>query len=221
MEEKQLCYVVMPFSGTSTLDELGWKSVFDKIFKHTFEVLGLECIRSEVRAGSILQNVISNIHRADIVLADLTDNKPNVLYELGIAHSITKKVVMVTQRINEVPSDLKPYGIVTYKADPSNEEMRRFQKDIMEARKKVYDLRTQSSPVFQILGENLHTLEGIIRNPIAIMECLNCHLQYEVAINETISSDSRAPPEIIQDHSNRGLCNHWECSQFVGVKQVA
>ena len=40
------------------------------------------------------------------VIVDVTDRDPNVMYELGIAHTIGKPVILLTQNIENVPFDL-------------------------------------------------------------------------------------------------------------------
>jgi hypothetical protein len=221
------CYVIMPFSSTKTLDEEGWHRVFAQIFKPTFEFLGFDCIRSEVKTGSILQHIVTNIHGAFVVVADLTDNKPNVLYELGIAHAINDRVIMVSQKIDESPSDLKPYGIIPYTRNPKHEDTIRFQSHVKDALTKVNSLQTQTGPVSQYLGRTIHSLEFALSNPVAIMECTKCHLRYEVRIGETTQSDitvdmvdnqgKRTHPIGIE-HQKKGLCGHWESTLFLGLK---
>lgn len=222
-----LCYVIMPFSSTNTLTEQAWHRVFEAIFKPTFEILGYKCIRSDVKTGSILQDIITNIHQAQVIFADLTDNKPNVLYELGIAHTITTRVIMASQRIDEYPSDLKRYGIIQYNAEPKHEDIVTFQRDVKEALLKVNELKAQTSPVFEYLQKTMRFLEWQLQNPIAIMQCSKCGLKYEVKINETTQSDfnvdtvdnyGRRIHPIGIEHKKKGLCGHWECACFLRLK---
>ena len=226
---RAFCYVIMPFSSTKTLNEEGWHRVFTQIFKPTLELLGFECIRSEVKTGSILQHIVTNLHGAFVVLADLTDNRPNVLYELGIAHAITHRVIMVSQKIDESPSDLKPYGIISYTRSPKHEDTIQFQAHIKDALTKVNSLQTQTGPVSQYLGRTIHSLEFALNNPVAIMECTMCHIKYEVRIDETTQSDSRVDMVDSQgkrthpigiEHQNKGLCGHWESARFLGLKPI-
>ena len=42
---------------------------------------------------NILRDIISGINNSDLVVADLTGNNPNVLYELGLAHALEKPVI--------------------------------------------------------------------------------------------------------------------------------
>jgi len=64
--------------------------------------------------GVIIQNIFQDILDADIVLADITRENPNVFYELGIAHSYGKHVVMIAQSTAKLPFDVSHMRILRY-----------------------------------------------------------------------------------------------------------
>ena len=39
---------------------------------------------------------------------------PNVFYEIGIAHTLGKNVIPITQNIDDVPFDLRHHRVLTY-----------------------------------------------------------------------------------------------------------
>ena len=66
-----------------------------------------------------------------------------------------------------------------------------------------------------------------LKDPVALMECTKCGLLYEVRTNETTQSDKgvnatnnlgRRIHALGIDHEKRGLCGHWECAVFKGLK---
>ena len=63
---------------------------------------GLEYIRGDRinQPGSIMPQILHDIRRASVVVADITGNNPNVFYELGIAHHIKgpERVVIIKQK---------------------------------------------------------------------------------------------------------------------------
>lgn len=65
-------------------------------------------------AQNILKDIIQGIQSADLIIADLTGLNANVFYELGIAHALNKKVVMLTKNGDDIPFDLKSYKYFTY-----------------------------------------------------------------------------------------------------------
>lgn len=76
--------------------------------------LGLECERSKARTGSIIKDILKQLNTADVVIADLTDMNPNVFYELGVRHTLQNRTILITQNMDHVPFDLKPYGVIKY-----------------------------------------------------------------------------------------------------------
>lgn len=72
--------------------------------------------------GNIINDVISAIDRADIVVADLTDSNPNVFYELGITHALGRPCVSVVESRMQVLKSGKirrqalPFDVGAYRA---------------------------------------------------------------------------------------------------------
>lgn len=58
--------------------------------------------------------MIRGIANAELIVADVTGLNPNVLYELGLAHAMGKRCVMLTQKIADLPYDLRPYRANEY-----------------------------------------------------------------------------------------------------------
>jgi len=64
---------------------------------------------------NILKDIVQPMIQADIVIADLTGLNPNVLYELGVAHSFNKKTIIITKDdLKDLPFDLKSYRTFGY-----------------------------------------------------------------------------------------------------------
>ena len=75
-------------------------------------------------------------------MADLSRANPNVYYELGIAHSHRKNVILLAQNIDELPFDLRSYRNIPYGIpfDKMNEARQLFEKTIetMQAKKLTF-----------------------------------------------------------------------------------
>jgi len=54
------------------------------------------------------------IQQSRLCIADLTGRNPNVLYELGIAQTLGKPCILLTQDINDVPFDIRQYRVIQY-----------------------------------------------------------------------------------------------------------
>ncbi|MCZ8036518.1 MAG: hypothetical protein O9288_17470, partial [Novosphingobium sp.] len=56
----------------------------------------------------------SLIFRSFIVVCDFTRKNPNVFYEAGIAHTLGKHVIPITQSLDDIPFDLRHHRHLTY-----------------------------------------------------------------------------------------------------------
>lgn len=106
---KPKCFIIMPFGG--------W---FDKyyfeIYVPAIEAAGLEAKRADdlYRPGNIVNDIWNYTKDATVILADLTNKNPNVFYELGLAHAITKPAVLITASMDDVPFDLRSLRVIEY-----------------------------------------------------------------------------------------------------------
>jgi hypothetical protein len=59
--------------------------------------------------SAIVQNIFSLIYRSSVVVCDFTGRNPNVFYEAGIAHTLGRHLVPITQSPGEIPFDLQKH----------------------------------------------------------------------------------------------------------------
>jgi hypothetical protein len=65
-------------------------------------------------AGSITDDMISEIRRPTLCLADVTDANPNVMWEAGFATAPGKPVVAISQATDRMPFDIRDVRTLTY-----------------------------------------------------------------------------------------------------------
>lgn len=111
--DKPFCFVLTPFSEP-----------FDIIFRDhivpAVEGMGLECVRASdyYTTTAVMGDVWNAINNAEIIVAELTGRNPNVFYELGIAHTLGKQVIMISQREEDIPFDLRHLRYYLYEYTP-------------------------------------------------------------------------------------------------------
>lgn len=104
---KSKVFVVTPFND----DFLALYQELKKTFEENFEFTNAGDLENQ---QNILQDIVEGIHQADVIIADLTGLNANVFYELGLAHAMNKKVIIITQDIGELPFDIKSYRANEY-----------------------------------------------------------------------------------------------------------
>ncbi len=116
MNNKKKCFVIMPFSETDSAAEEKWTKIFEHIIKPAVEDsgVGYECKRYSLGRANIIKDILEDLNRAQVVIADLTDSNPNVLWELGVRHTLKRRTILISQDRKFLPSDLKDYPIIVY-----------------------------------------------------------------------------------------------------------
>lgn len=65
-----------------------------------------------------MHDIWSAIFLADWIIADCTGRNPNVFYEIGIAHTVGKRVILITQDEKDVPFDVRHIRYFNYTFTP-------------------------------------------------------------------------------------------------------
>lgn len=112
--KSRLCFVIMPFSATASCTKKQWTSIFENVLKPAVEDAGLNCHRSTATRGNIIGAIMEALRDAYVVLADLTDQNPNVFYELGVRHAMKNRTILIAQDEKFIPFDLRPYATYVY-----------------------------------------------------------------------------------------------------------
>ena len=93
-------------------------------------------------AHHIMADVWEAINSARVVIADCTGKNPNVFYEMGMAHTLGKTVIMITQNRADVPFDVQDTRYILYEYTPPG--MKQFQSTLAQALKE--ELKGDSEP---------------------------------------------------------------------------
>lgn len=107
LRDPDLLAVMMPFAGYDAVYETLRASAAD---------VGMRCARADDiwEKEHILDDVLSLIWKAGVVVADFTGRNANVFYEAGISHTIGRTLVPITQSMSDVPFDLRHIRALVY-----------------------------------------------------------------------------------------------------------
>jgi hypothetical protein len=109
-----LYFVLSPFKDPFNI-------IFNDHIKPTIEQIPNSiCLRADNIYGNkpIIEDIWKSINEAKIIIAELTDRNPNVFYEVGVAHTVGKEVILITQSMDDVPFDLKHLRCIVYEYTP-------------------------------------------------------------------------------------------------------
>jgi len=108
------CFILMPFGAEFNI-------VFDTI-EEALKGLMICTRADDLKIGApILERILRGISTADLIIADLTHRNANVFYELGLAHTRTKNVLLLTRNIEDLPFDLKNFFCQQYSVNSKHD----------------------------------------------------------------------------------------------------
>ena len=128
--ETNVLSVMMPF-------ESRFYSTYTAI-RNVCAKLGIDCKRADdIWDNSILiQDVFDLIFTSRAVITDFTDRNPNVFYETGVAHTLGKLVIPITQSASDIPFDLRHHRALQYL--PNAEGLLKLESDLEKKLVKVF-----------------------------------------------------------------------------------
>jgi nucleoside 2-deoxyribosyltransferase len=113
------CFAIQPFDNDK----------FDKRFKDTYKPAIEECdleayrVDKDPKSQIPIDDIDIQIKTADICLAEITTDNPNVWFELGLAIAYDKSVVMLCsdERLGNFPFDVQHRSIIKYLTGSSSD----------------------------------------------------------------------------------------------------
>ena len=106
--EEGLCFVLMPLK--EPFFRL-YEQVLSPTLGKRFRVLKADDI---FKPTPIMDDIWEYINKSRFIVSDVTGKNPNVFYELGIAHTVGKEVIIITQNEDDIPFDIKHRRYIKY-----------------------------------------------------------------------------------------------------------
>ena len=116
-------FIAMPFGvkqAKAKRYKIDFDRVYDKAIRPATEELGLQIIRAdeEQDGGIIHALMIERLICTDIVIVDITNENPNVYYELGIRHCARPySTILIYDKNTRLPFDIQPLRAISYELD--------------------------------------------------------------------------------------------------------
>jgi len=110
-------FAAMPF-------EQQYDDVFLVAMSHAAKKVGAVCLRVDKAdfTGDIVLEIQSLIRRSVAVISDLSESKPNVLYEAGYAHALNVPTVHISSTpLSELPFDVSHWNTLAYHAGQTHQ----------------------------------------------------------------------------------------------------
>ncbi|MGB7540127.1 MAG: hypothetical protein WBM17_16415, partial [Anaerolineales bacterium] len=108
---KRMIFAAMPFASE-------YDDTYFIAMSHAAEQVGADCKRVDLKefSGDIVTEIKRLIQSSVAVIVDLSEAKPNVLYEAGYAHALKKPTVHICSTpLSELPFDVRNWNTIPYR----------------------------------------------------------------------------------------------------------
>ncbi len=175
--DQKICFVISPIGKEGTDRHTKFKEVLEYIIKSAVKSSGykLQVLRADDidRAGSFIKDILESLYSSFVVIADLTEQSPNVFYELGVRHALSPRTILIAQSLDDIPSDLREYRTIVY--DSSARGASDFTKRLKKYLEEMYkEPERPDNPVLDRIG-------SIFESKIALLESQKQELKNELS----------------------------------------
>lgn len=173
------CFVIAPIGKEGSEIRKWSDQVMELIIRPAGEECGFLVQRADdiQESGAITSQVIQRCAKADLVIANLTDNNPNVFYELALRHAVAKPVIQLIQKDQSIPFDIGVIRTLFYDKETPTSFLE-CRKELIEFIKKtdierpfldnpitsslgLIELKSSSNPLEMATSEILSLLQDI------------------------------------------------------------
>lgn len=153
------CFIISPIGEEGSDARRHADFVYYFIIKPALDEYHIEGVRSDHlnEPGKISEQMFREILEDDLCIAVLTGHNPNVFYELAVAQSAARPVILLIQKGEKLPFDVKDLRYVEYELEPKGLLDRTYVKRVAEH---IQSLEAMNWRVANPLGE-LPTLTAV------------------------------------------------------------
>lgn len=152
VKDKKTCFVITPIGDSNSDIRRHIDGIIDQaIVPALGEKYEIEVAHRKYEIGSINDRVVKSVFEADLVIANLTNINPNVMYELAIRYSFGKPAIVMAEKGTKLPFDVIDENTIFYINDPAGAD--ELRQNIIKFEKTINFENQKYGPVYKVVNK--------------------------------------------------------------------
>ena len=113
------CFIITPIGDDNSEIRRHIDGVIDLAIRPALEEYDILVAHRICEIGSITKQIIREMCTSDLIIANLSEKNPNVMYELAVCHCMQKPVIQIMEKTDDsLPFDIIEQRTIQYQNDP-------------------------------------------------------------------------------------------------------
>ena len=120
-ESDKKCFVITPIGPANSSIRRKVDGLIDEVIEPVMKELKykVEVSHRISESGTMTAAIIQRVYQSDLVIANLTGNNPNVMYEVALRHAAGKAIIHIAEDVSALPFDVNDQRTIQYTDDMS------------------------------------------------------------------------------------------------------
>ena len=153
--ESKCCFIISPLGSDESETRRKADGLINSVIKPILTEVGYNVVAPHEidTPGSITRQVIKHLLEDELVIANLTELNPNVMYELAVRHAKRLPVICLVERGTKLPFDIATERTIFYDNDMAGVELLKpkLQKAITESMVE----KEPDNPIYRVVSDSI------------------------------------------------------------------
>lgn len=156
LQDKQiLCFIISPLGSDDSETRRKADGLINSVIKTVLKELNITALPPHEidTPGSITSQVIQHLLEDELVIANLTELNPNVMYELAVRHAKRLPVICLAEKGTILPFDISTERTIFYDNDMAGVEI--LKPKLLNCIKEAIKDKDPDNPIYRVVKDSI------------------------------------------------------------------